>query len=463
MIRYVRSTTWAIGEETRKKKKVFYLENQYNGRIIIDEIVKKILQSIRHHTLEEIYLVNRQSLEKALEEIYDAGFKFMSLRLLEGILNIFVRVGIIVMDNEGVKDRQSLQEPVIPLLNNHPLVSAVVINFNGLVHLPELLDSLMAQSYPRLEVIVIDNGSTDASADFIRENYPQVKLFLIPKNVGHGEAFNIGMNQALGDLILHLDNDIVLGRHTVYQLAAAAQQRKQWAALAPKLKFYHNRAFINSMGNSIHKRNWGSDNFIYSVDMGQFDHIEQVFSACFGVVLINPEVVKKIGGLDSFYKAYYDDIDWCFRAQLLGYSIYTVPHTDIFHKFGGTMRKKKYYRMVFPIGNRLYFVVKNLEIKNMSVFLLNYLLEDIKNMGTSLLKGQWLLVWAYLRGYGRFFSSLPRIFSQRKAVQKLRNGIGDRLIFSGVIPINPSLAEDGVPCLDIRSLCRNYLLPDPGI
>lgn len=457
MKRYTRSTSWTIGTKIHKKKKVFYLENHYKGRIIIDEQVQEILRSIRGQTFEEIYQFHRELLEKVVKEINDVDLIIQPFQLLNVILGIFVCVGAIVMDNEIAINRQSIEGPEIPLLKNHPLVSAIVVNFNGIHHLPELLDSLISQSYPYLEIIVIDNGSTDNSADLIRENYSYVKLLHVPKNLGHGEAFNIAMGHAPGDLILHLDNDIVMAPHTVYQLVEAAQDKKQWAALAPKLKFYHNRAFINSLGNSIHKHNWGSDNFIYYVDMGQFDHIEQVFSACFGAVLINPDIVKKIGGLDGFYKAYYDDIDWCFRAQLQGYSIYTVPNTFIYHKFGGTMRKKEHNRMIFPIGNRLYFVVKNLEIKNMFVFLLNYFLEDIKNIGISLLKGKWLLLWAYLRGYARFFSSFPRIFSRRKAVQKIRRDTHDHSIFSKTFPINPSLANDGIPLLDIRSICKHYL------
>jgi cellulose synthase/poly-beta-1,6-N-acetylglucosamine synthase-like glycosyltransferase len=302
MKRYSRSAHWITGEETRKKKKIFYLENQYKGRIIIDEGVNKILQSIQNRTLEEIYRVHREFLEQVSGELElgGAGVHIMPLRLLEGILNIFVHVGVIVIGNDGAKAPPSPPEPSVPLLENHPLVSAVVVNYNGLRHLGGCLDSLMTQDYPRLEVIVVDNGSSDASAALTRENYPHVKLISIPKNVGHGDAFNIGMERARGGLILHLDNDVVLGPRTVNQLVAAARDRTQWAALAPKLKFYHNPAFINSMGNSVHKRNWGSDNFIYAVDMGQFDHVKHVFSACFAAVLINPEVVKKIGGLDGF-------------------------------------------------------------------------------------------------------------------------------------------------------------------
>jgi hypothetical protein len=126
------------------------------------------------------------------------------------------------------------------------------------------------------------------------------------------------------------------------------------------------------------------------------------------------------------------------------------------------MGEKKYERMVFPIGNRLYFVVKNLEAKNMLVFLFNYLREDIKAVGAALLKGRWLLLAAYIRGYARFLFSLPRLFAKRKEVQASRKGIGDARVFSKAFPINPSLAKDGFPCLDIPSLCRNYLLPGKG-
>ena len=94
MKRYIPSTSWTFGIETRGKKKIFYLENQYKGRIIIDEQIKKILQSIRRHTLEEIYQVHRELLEKVVEERGDVGFNISPLRLLEDILNVFIRAWI---------------------------------------------------------------------------------------------------------------------------------------------------------------------------------------------------------------------------------------------------------------------------------------------------------------------------------------------------------------------------------
>ena len=119
--------------------------------------------------------------------------------------------------------------------------------------------------------------------------------------------------------------------------------------------------------------------------------------------------------------------------------------------------KKNHYKMQLVIGNRLYFTLKNLEIKTMAGFLGGYFFEDIKNVLGCLLKGRFQLFRVYLGGYFRFFRLLPAAYRKRKEVRKLRKNITDREIFSRNIPVNRLISKGGIRKLDIPSLCINYL------
>ncbi|MCP4150311.1 MAG: hypothetical protein GY757_21365, partial [bacterium] len=149
-------------------------------------------------------------------------------------------------------------------------------------------------------------------------------------------------------------------------------------------------------------------------------------------------------------------MDWSYRAQLLGYPILTAPRSEIYHKFGASMGMKSHaFKLKYIVGNRLYFVLKNLEYGTIKRYLLNYLIEDIKSSLIYLKRGNFSFVWAYKRGFLRLFLSLPGLLFKRWRLQKRRK-VSDSGIFSKVAPLNLTLMEGGIPRLDVFSLRTNY-------
>ncbi|MCP4219363.1 MAG: glycosyltransferase family 2 protein [bacterium] len=451
------------------------LENPLGGDILLDEPVSKLLNAIGSCGAEGC---DFEYLDKQ---------KIVSGNLLERTLKIFVRIGVVHITKapEGVTEevnniadhqepcKQKLLEvqehflekvstpPRVAGGRRRPLVSLVIVNYNGDNHLEELLSSIEGQSYREHEVVIVDNSSTDNSVSWIRDNYPDVNLIALKKNIGFAAAVNTGIDASKGEYMLVLNNDILLDRDAVAHLAARALSiGGPWSAVVPKMKFYNNRAFLNAIGNSLYPITWGSDNFIGQIDFGQFDEMENSFSACFGAVLLNREVYKEIGPLDKRYKFYYEDMDWSFRAQAAGYPIYTAPESDIYHKFGASMSlKSQTFKTGFVVKNRLYFILKNLQSRSFRCYLPNYLIEDIKS---TLIYGKnrnLPMVWAYMRGYTRLLFSLPSLFFKRRKVKRLRK-VGDEQIFSTVVPLNMTVMDRGMPKLDIFSIRTNYAFLD---
>ena len=437
----------------------YFLDNAGGGKIILDKPVYDVLEFLAMADGCTFAELDR--------------LKMVSSGLLEILLKVFVRVGVLSNKNDEQSGKAEIEDGK---LEKSPLISIVIVNYNGDRHLPDLLGSLKRQTYTNHEIVMVDNRSTDNSRQWVKAHYPEVRLLELKSNTGFAAGVNRGIREARGQWILVLNNDTVLDENALFHLAKKAAAlsfcgdahdagAKKWAAVVPKMKFFNNRAFINAMGNSLYPISWGSDNFIGCVDLGQLDEFKEPMSACFGAVLLNREALDTIGLLDPRYKFYYEDMDWSFRAQLYGYSIETAPRAMVYHKFGASMGLKSMaFKIRFIVGNRLYFTLKNLESKTIRRFLLNYLPEDIKSTLIYLKRRNFSLVGAYLRGYCRFLFSLPGLCVKRRRLQRQRkiSGVHDAEILARAVPFNTTLMAQGAPLLDVYSLRVNYAFLGPG-
>ncbi len=434
----------------------YFLDNTSGGKVILDKTVYDVLEFLAVAEGSTFIELDQQ--------------KMVSSSLLEILLKVFSRVGVLEIKKNKSEVKAKIESDK---LEENPLISIVIVNYNGDKHLPDLLDSLKRQTYTQHEIIIVDNRSTDNSCQWVKTHYPEVRLLELKRNTGFAAGVNTGICDARGEWILVLNNDIVLDENALFHLAKKAAAlslsrdagAKKWAAIVPKMKFFNNPAFINAMGNSLYPISWGSDNFIGYADLGQFDDFEGPMSACFGAVLLNRGALDKIGLLDCRYKFYYEDMDWSFRAHLCGYSIETAPKAVLYHKFGASMSlKSQAFKIRFIVGNRLYFTLKNLESKTIRRFLFNYLLEDIKSTLIYLKRKNFSMVGAYLHGYSRSFLSLPGLYFKRRWVQQQRkvNNVADSAILARAVPFNTTLMAQGAPILDVYSLRVNYAFLGTG-
>lgn len=339
--------------------------------------------------------------------------------LLEASLNVLAAAGFIDVIPEP--DVSNLSNETIPP-SGEPLVTIVILSHDGQDHLRELLPSIEKQSHKNLQTIVVDNDSTDGTADMVHRGFPFVEVIEAGSALNFSQGNNVGIKAARGDYVFILNNDTVLEQECVKELLAAARARKGVAAVAARMMFYDNPRFLNSLGNSISPYTWGSDNFIGYLDIGQFNKVKAVFSACFGAVLIPREVFSKVGLLDPGYGFYYEDSDWSYRARMLGYRIIAAPKAVVYHKFSASMKKKSFFfKIRMAAKNRLRFAIKNLEPVNALWFIRNYVWrEDIRNIARHLIKGEISGVLAYARAYGGLILSLPRLVLLRAAIQRGR-------------------------------------------
>ncbi len=253
-----------------------------------------------------------------------------------------------------------------------------------------------------------------------------------------------------------LNDDTELDPDCLRRLCLKMASRPRAGAIAPMMKFYHLRGFINGLGNHIRAQGWGSDNFIGCVDVGQFAGLAEVPSACFGAVLLRRAAVGKVGGLDPAYVAYYEDVDWSFRAWLRGWAVVPEPAAVVYHKFGAFW-KTQARKQAYVVRNRLRLVLKLFEGKSRGAFFRSYAKEDIKGFLYYLRRKEFALAGVYPRAYAALLCGLPRILLARQEILKGKApGSGAEAVLQKNPEFFSCLDDSQSPRLDAAAVFEYY-------
>jgi len=394
-----------LPQDTPIRDDRFFMEHATTGaRIETDGNGKRILDQLPAST-------------EQLESSFDNDDYYLSPKLLHYYLLIFFKAGIIeptVASAERVTHRNSA--PIAGDADETP-VSVVIVTFNGEKFISGNLDSLLANSCPAIEIIIVDNASSDGSIDRVEEKYSQysqIKIIRNQKNHHYAKAVNIGVAAASAQLVIVLNQDILVDAHFIRNLLyryQSEENKEDVAGVVPQMRFTQLPTFINGIGNFMTEKNWGSDNYFGVVDIGRFDTLKYVASACFGAIMVTKNAWAKTGGLDHGYKSFYEDSDWSMRVHLAGLNLLAAPEALVFHAFGGSYPSG--LKLTFVAKNRMRFVFKHLTGKIRTLFFKKYLKQDIKNTLSFLRRGEYRNMFCYFNAYLKLFLELPNITAHR--------------------------------------------------
>lgn len=230
------------------------------------------------------------------------------------------------------------------------LISVVIVNYNRRCFLEKCLASLLAQTYPKIEIILVDNGSFDGSIDYVRKDFPSVKIIANKKNLGFAKGSNIGIKEARGELIATLNNDTEVTSQWLEELVNAMNSDERVGMCASKMLFMKNPGMINSTGICISRSGVCWDRGIFETDTGQYELMEEVFGPCAGAALYRKTMLSEIGLFDEDFYAYMEDTDLAFRGRLAGWKCLYVPDAIVYHVHGGTGGFESDYTIYY--GNR---------------------------------------------------------------------------------------------------------------
>ncbi len=249
-----------------------------------------------------------------------------------------------------------------------PLVSVIVLNWNGYEYLADCFDSLTALDYPsdRLELIMIDNGSTDDSVAFVRSHYPQVTIAEAGRNLGCAGGRNFGARAATGDYLAFLDNDAHVYSNWLSQLVAAVQSDPQVACVGSRLMNLTGER-VEFGGSSINFYGYGYQEGYDRANIEDYNGTYPIIFACGGAFLIKREVFFAAGGLDEDYFIYYEDVDLGWRLWVLGYKVLYVGSAVVLHKHHGTKHQMPdASRRVLFERNAMLTLIKNYDEINLA-------------------------------------------------------------------------------------------------
>jgi GT2 family glycosyltransferase len=216
----------------------------------------------------------------------------------------------------------------------------------------------LAQDYPDFEIIVVDNGSTDGSADFVAERYPQVRLIRNERNLGFAAGNNVGLRAATGDVLVLLNQDTVVQAGWLAALTDTLQSDPE-IGIAGSKAFYPD-GNIQHAGGRVSTRGEGIHHGYRREDTGQFDRMWEVDFVTAAALAITRQAFEAIGELDEgFTPAYYEDVDWCYRAREAGFRVVYVPQAVLIHKEASTVADLSHEGMYLSHRNRMRFVLKH--------------------------------------------------------------------------------------------------------
>ena len=236
------------------------------------------------------------------------------------------------------------------------LVSFIIVNYNGKHYLKKCFDSILKQEYPKekIEIIMVDNGSSDDSISFVKKEYPSVKIIQNQEN-NYCKANNIGIRNAEGAYIALVNNDVVLDKKWLISLFKEIIKEENIAGVGGKI--YLLDGLIQSAGQ-VRTQDWmWKDIGIKEEDKGQYNEKKEVIALSGCVVLYKKESLSLIGGFDEDLIMYYDEADLGFRLKEKNLKLVYVPKAVAHHKLWGTVTEKTL--CYYLARNRLMIIAKH--------------------------------------------------------------------------------------------------------
>lgn len=318
-------------------------------------------------------------------------------------------------------------------MNDNPLVSIIIVNWNGGEVLRQCLTSLSKIDYPSWELVLVDNGSMDGS-EKIASN---LKLIKNKTNLGFAKANNQGYKVARGKYILLLNNDTRVKKDFLTRIVARMEEDHKIGVIQPKIFLMDKPGYLDNAGSFLTKigflQHWGFG----QRDGKEFSKEREIFSAKGACMLIRREVIQKVGLFDNDFFSYFEESDFCWRVWMAGYKVIFYPEAVIYHKLGFTIRRLNVSKLNYHYyKNRICSLIKNLETRNLLLILLPHLLISEFLFLLFFLRGQINYSFMIKKALLWNLWNLPKTLKKRSKIQNMRK-LNDRELFRIIVrPIN---------------------------
>ncbi|MEX2455911.1 MAG: glycosyltransferase family 2 protein, partial [Balneolaceae bacterium] len=291
--------------------------------------------------------------------------------------------------------------------------SIIIVTWNGLGHLKTFLPPVSKSNYEHFEIIIADNASTDGTAEWIKDKYPECKVVTFDNNYGYCGGNNRAVKYSEGDILIFLNNDVSVDPNWLTHLDETFDDPATTIA-QPKIKSYKNPdtfEYAGAAGGMI-------DYMGYPFCKGRiFDHVEKdqqqydestpIFWASGAAFAIQKEAFLELGGFDEDFEFHMEEIDLCWRAWRLGYSVKSSPKSEVFHLGGGSLPMGSARKVYYNYRNSLLMMTKNSSSGILFFKILGRLLLDGVAGIRAMLMGDPKATWAIIRAHFAYYRRLP--------------------------------------------------------
>ncbi len=299
-------------------------------------------------------------------------------------------------------------------MNKPPQVAVVILNWNGLQFLQQFLPSVMRSTWPNLQVVVGDNGSTDGSVTFLKETYAN-KIIIIQndENYGYTGGYNRVMAQVKADYYILLNSDIEVTPGWIEPVIALMESDSTIAAAAPKIKSFERKGYFEhagAAGGFIDKLGYPfcRGRLFYEVeeDLGQYDVSGEIFWASGAALFIRSECWREAGGFDERFFAHMEEIDLCWRLKNWGYKVMYCAQSTVYHVGGGTLNTENPFKTYLNFRNNLWLIKKNMSAIRSAYVISMRMWLDLIALIRFVGEGKRKDAWAVSKAHQSFVKSL---------------------------------------------------------
>jgi GT2 family glycosyltransferase len=262
--------------------------------------------------------------------------------------------------------------------------------------------------------VVLDNASTDGSIQFLQENFPEAAIVQLPQNFGYARGYNEGLKHVRADYYVLLNSDVEVQPGWIEPVMDLMEHDRSVAVCQPKILTYDHKELFEYAGAGggwlDHLGYPFARGRVFDVcekDEGQYDSTEPVFWASGAAMFVRAELYHRLGGLDEFFWAHQEEIDFCWRVQLAGYRVYACPLSVVYHVGGGTLPKGNKRKVFLNFRNNLVMLAKNLPLRQALWKIPFRLLLDTVSACKSLLEGQGVYFIAIFKAHIAFLGWIP--------------------------------------------------------
>ncbi|WP_428331211.1 glycosyltransferase family 2 protein [Mucilaginibacter sp.] len=304
-----------------------------------------------------------------------------------------------------------------------PKVAVVILNWNGVKYLRQFLPSVLSSIYPNLEIIVGDNASTDGSVEFIKNEYPSVRIIQNDDNYGFTGGYNKVLEHVDADYYILLNSDVEVFPGWIAPVINLMESDPLIAAAAPKIRAFNQKShfehagaaggFIDSYGYPFCQ---GRMFYEVEEDKGQYLQSGEVFWATGAAMFVKKHCWHEAGGFDDRFFAHMEEIDLCWRLKNMGYRVMYCAESEVFHLGGGTLNVENPFKTYLNFRNNLLLLQNNLPFWRAVFVITIRIWMDLLALIRFLSEGKRKDAWAVSRAHQNFVLSL---FKPSKKNKKL--------------------------------------------